>query len=142
MRKTIFYALSIVWGLPMILVGACAALVLTIFGHHPKRYGLCWHFKVGEAWGGISLGLVIITDNSPSISTCNHEHGHALQNCLWGPLFLFVIALPSVVRYWVREFQLSRGKALKPYDSIWFEGQASRWGSMFIYSLQNNDNCK
>lgn len=59
-----------------------------------------------------------------------------------GPLFPFVIALPSVTRYWIREFQLRQGKMLKPYNSIWFESQASKWGDAFIYSLGNQDNCK
>lgn len=53
-----------------------------------------------------------------------------------------MIALPSVTRYWIREFQLRQGKMLKPYNSIWFESQASKWGDAFIYSLGNQDNCK
>lgn len=142
MKKTIFYVLSVIWGFPMTLIGVCIALVLMIAGYRPERYGWCWHFKIGERWGGVSLGLVFITDESPSGSTCNHEHGHSLQNCLWGPLFPFVIALPSVIRYWVRELQLRRGKVLKPYTSIWFEGQASKWGDILMRSIRDSDMCK
>lgn len=142
MKKIVFYLLSVIWGLPMTLIGVFTALLLMAFGYRPKRYGWCWHFAVGTKWGGVSLGLIFITDDSSSASTRNHEHGHTFQNCLWGPLFPFVIAIPSVTRYWIRELQLRQGKMLKPYNSIWFESQASKWGDAFIYSLENQDNCK
>ena len=58
-----------------------------------------------------------------------HEYGHSLQNCILGPFMLIVVNLPSTVRYWYRRIAMSLGKApKKPYDSIWFEGQATKWG--------------
>ena len=49
-----------------------------------------------------------------------HEMGHGLQNCLWGPLGIFVIFIPSAIRYWYRELKFYR-KGLIPltqYDDI------------------------
>ena len=57
-----------------------------------------------------------------------HECGHGIQNCIWGPLMIFVVCIPSATRYWYREFKYHR-KGLTPptkYDDIWFEGQATR----------------
>lgn len=134
-NKTLFYALSFTWGIIMTFVGIVAELFLVVTGHKPKKHGLCYHFEVGNGWGGVNLGIVFITAANPSEHTKNHEHGHALQNCIWGPLMPFVIALPSAVRYHIRNFQQKRGKKLKSYDSAWFEGQASIWGDKFMNSL-------
>jgi hypothetical protein len=89
----------------MTLVGVVAALFLVVTGHKPKKHGLCYYFEVGKGWGGVNLGIVFITAANPSEHTKNHEHGYALQNCIWGPLMPFVIALPSAAIYHIRNFQ-------------------------------------
>lgn len=125
-NKLIFWLLSLTWGLPMTLVGAAAALILYWRGYLPTRWGPCWVFAVGEGWGGINLGPVVLVSKESRSNTINHEVGHALQNCVWGFLFPFVIAIPSVIRYWIREWT----KPTTGYDDIWFEGQATKLGKM------------
>lgn len=48
----------------------------------------------------------------------------------------FVISIPSAIRYWYREIlsrvDFQKYKQLPDYDAIWFEGQATRWGSDFV----------
>lgn len=134
-NKTSFYALSFTWGIIMTFIGLVAALFLVVTGHKPMKHGFCWRFEVGQGWGGVNLGPVIITAANPSERTKNHEHGHALQNCIWGPLMPFVIAIPSATRYWIREVQSKQGKTLEPYDNAWFEGDATRRGTEFMNSL-------
>lgn len=102
-NKLIFWLLSLTWGLPMTLIGAAAALFLRWRAYIPTRFGPCWVFVVGERWGGVNLGPIILVSKGSGSNTINHEIGHALQNCIWGPLFPFVIAIPSVIRYWIRE---------------------------------------
>lgn len=129
MRK-VFYLFNITWGLPMNLVGAVAALGLLIVGKRPERYGDCWCFTVGKGWGGVSLGMVMIVAEGASRHTMNHEHGHAIQNALYGVFMPFIVSVPSAARYWYR-----RGRdqsTLPPYDSAWFEGQATEWGNKYI----------
>ena len=62
-----------------------------------------------------------------------HEHGHGVQNCFWGILFIPVIWIPSAIRYWYRHIRYtSKGiKAPTSYDSIWFEGDASAVGRKY-----------
>lgn len=132
MNKTVFYILSLIWGLPMTLIGAVAGLVLRLVGKGPGRWGACWHFCIGKGWGGVSLGLVMITCENPGRHVKDHEHGHAVQNCCLGPLMPFVVCIPSVVRYWYREYRKRIGKpCTTAYDDIWFEGQASRVGALY-----------
>ena len=131
-NKQLFYFLSFTWGILMTSVGIVAALFLVAAGYKPKRHGWCYYFEVGKNWGGVNLGIVFLTEANPSAHTKNHEHGHALQNCIWGPLMPFVISLPSAARYHIYNFQWKRGKKLGEYDSAWFEGQASAWGDKFM----------
>ena len=130
MNRIKFYILSFTWGLPMTLIGCVAALILKAMGYKPKLYGYCWHFEVDGFLGGVSLGTVFVTSKNPTTRTKNHEHGHALQNCYYGFLFPFVVAIPSFVRCWY--FMLTPNKKHPPYDSIWFEGQATEWGDKLM----------
>jgi hypothetical protein len=139
-NKKLFYTLSFTWGIIMTFVGVVAALCLVVTGHKPKKHGWCYYFEVGNGWGGVNLGIVFITASNPSEHTKNHEHGHALQNCLWGPLMPFVVSLPSATRYWKRYFQQKQGVKLEPYDSVWYEGQATAWGTALINSLESDVN--
>ena len=130
-----FYLLSFTWGLPMVLIGLIAAFILRVFLHvKPRRLGYCLYFEYGEDWGGVSLGLTVITMKNPSDHTIKHEHGHAIQNCYLGFLFPFLVAIPSGIRYQYRSWMEYKhpDKKLKPYDAIWFEGSATELGTEFF----------
>ena len=133
MKKFWFYFLTFTWGLPMTIIGGLAVLAL---GLNPiRKYGYCWVYQFGRGWGGISLGPVIITSTPYVNDLMSHEHGHAIQNCWFGPFFPFVVGLPSVIRYWWREYLYKKGRRdLPDYYSIWFEAQASRVGTKFMES--------
>lgn len=133
MRKLLYllyWVLSLTWGLIMTLVGGLVALALLITGHKPKHLGPNVYFVVGKYWGGVNFGPFFLTSSLGEKETKYHESGHGLQNIIWGPLFVFVIAIPSAIRYWYRDLKYGR-KGLQPpteYDDIWFEGQATSWG--------------
>lgn len=132
MKKLLFYLLSFTWGLPMTLIGIVVGFILTISGKRSERWGACQHFKVGKNWGGANFGVVIVTDETPSKHIKNHEHGHAIQNCYFGFFMPFIVCIPSVVRYWYREFRRYIGNpCTTKYDDIWFEGQATRLGDIY-----------
>ena len=136
MKKFLFYFLSFTWGLPLTLIGLLVSSYLILIGYRPKRYGLCWCFNIGKDWGGLNLGLVFLTDQRDDLSTKTHEHGHGVQNCIFGPLMLIVVCIPSVVRYWYREWLVRSGikkySELSDYDSVWFEGSATKLGEYII----------
>lgn len=132
-NKFLFYFLSFTWGLPMTLIGLVVGGFLLLMGKRPDKWGSCWHFTLGKYWGGISLGLIFITDDQPTDSIKNHEHGHAIQNCYFGPFTPFVINIPSAIRYWYRRFRDRIGRPCKTgYYDIWFEEDASLLGGLYI----------
>ena len=130
MKKPVFYALSFTWGILLTLVGLVVAGVLICAGKKPKKWGWCYYFEVGENWGGLELGIIFLTDKTPSVRCRNHEFGHAIQNCYFGVLMPFVVCIPSAIRYHYRRHLTKKGIELKTdYDDVWFEGQATRLGT-------------
>lgn len=139
LSKTWFYILSFTWGIPMTLIGALISLVLIILKHKPIKNGYGWYFEIGEDWGGVDFGMFSIVNRNPSQHILQHEFGHSIQNCIFGILFIPIIAIPSMIRYWYREYLVSVKhkdySELPDYDSIWFEGQATMFGKRYIGNI-------
>lgn len=129
MKKSEFYFLSFTWGALLTLAGLLVAAVLLCLGHRPKKYGPCLCFEIGRGWGGFNLGVVFLTAKGASGATKKHELGHAIQNCKYGIFAIFAVFLPSVIRYWYRELTKNNKT---PYDAVWFEKQATEWGTKTI----------
>ena len=135
-NKFLFYFLSFTWGLLITVFGCVAAVALLVTGHRPYKYGYCFCFEVGKRWGGLNLGPIIIVSQNSSDHTKAHEHGHAIQNCWFGFLMPFIVGIPSVIRYWYREWLVrsdrKKSSELPDYDSVWYEGSASELGHKFM----------
>lgn len=133
MNKRAYYISNLTWGLPMTSIGLIIACVLICTGHKPKRWGGCIYFNVGkEYWGGVSLGLVFLADPEDDEHTKNHEFGHSIQNAKYGLLMPFIVAIPSFLRACYHTIRDYCGLQNKPYDSIWFEGEATELGNKYI----------
>ena len=122
-----YYLIQWTWGIIMNLIGLCVYTFAKIRKWPIKRYRkaieiICPSNKIG----GVSLGMFIMRGvNQEQVMA--HEYGHTIQNLRFGPAFLFAIGIPSFIR--CGYYTLMRNKkTLKPYDSIWFEGQATSLG--------------
>lgn len=137
-HDVIFYILSLTWGIitsligfiimiPFLITGKVRVFYRRLYGIFPKCFGSGW---------GFSMGCFFFTayDCGHDNELMAHECGHGLQNILWGPLMMFVIYIPSFIRFWIYTIRMNKGKEVKAYDSIWFEGQASWWGWNYIYN--------
>lgn len=135
-RRELFYFLSFTWGGIMSFIGLIGILIFAAMGRVKKYHGR-WYGHIGQGWGGVSLGCFFFcSDDCQEDYIQSHECGHGLQNIIWGPLFIFVIAIPSFLRYHYRDWAINTGrktwKDLPDYDSIWFEKQATKWGEKYI----------
>lgn len=145
----IFYILSFTWGLITSFIGLLLMLPFFISKNYKKingRYYGVFSKKFGKGWG-FEMGCFFFTsyDCSETEDICAHEMGHGIQNILWGPLMLFVISIPSCIRYWYREIKYYKKKITPPteYDDIWFEKQATVFGMKYIrrnYKFLNERN--
>ena len=135
-NDVLFYILSWTWGAITSFIGLLLMIPFLItrkfktfrgrlYGIFPKAFGEGWGFEMG-------CFFFVSNDCYDNRSMCEHESGHGIQNVLWGPLMLFVISIPSMIRFWYIEIRVRKGKPVNPYDSIWFEGQATRWGREYI----------
>lgn len=126
----LFYILNFTWGIIMNIIGAITALIVRCgFGIAPTKHAGNLVYRIGHNWGGVSLGIFTFVCEEAREHTLNHEFGHSIQNALFGPLFPFIVAIPSATRYWIFVSNESKGKTNPEYDSIWFEGSATRWGT-------------
>jgi hypothetical protein len=141
MNKKLYLFLSFTWGLPVTILGSIIALGLIIVGVKPEKfcYGYC--FRFGKTWGTFDLGPFFFTDKRPEIECDAHEFGHSIQNIMFGPLALFVVFIPSMLRYSYREVYTAvdpnEGADLPDYEAIWFESQATRLGTKLTKKYYN-----
>lgn len=135
-----FYVRSFTWGLPVNIGGAIVAAAMIVTGHRPERFGNCVRFTIGKNWGGGSMGVFMFTCRNASEQLKRHEHGHSIQNCFYGPLMPFV-NLQSSTRYLFRIGikKLHPHKNLPPYDSAWYEGEATELGNRFMNSRMRRE---
>lgn len=121
-------------GKPLSFIGDIVYLILYLLGHQQKTfYDICPYFEIGKDWGGLSLGWFFICCKDSSESLKCHEVRHTLQGANIGGWKMLALSLGSVVRYWYREIF----GATTPYDSWWFEGQATELGTKYVESRKN-----
>jgi hypothetical protein len=138
MNPKLYYTLNYTWGIIMTFIGFCVALVVQARGIKPQKHAGATYYQFGDNWGGISFGPYFFCCNQSGEHTKNHEFGHSLQNAIWGPLFPFVIAIPSFIRCQKFNSNIKKGIPNKEdYDAIWFEGQATEWGTKVAKEWDN-----
>lgn len=126
MKQFFYVVLQIFWGFPQTLLGFAVFLRLRKVHHY--RY----HGAVVTEWKkttGLSLGLFIFV---PAGYMGNdflvHEYGHTIQSLLLGPLYLFVIGVPSVLWCNMRCFARLRKKKNISYQKLYSECWANYLG--------------
>ena len=139
----LYWVWSLAWNGLVTILGIFVMLFALIFKKgkvHKNGYGLITVF--GGNWGGLNLGAFQFCgdyEGDPYYQEVRgHEFGHSLQGLIWGPLYLFIIFIPSVARYWYYTIKTSKGEKFPEgwYDSAWFEGQATRWGTKAVTNIE------
>lgn len=147
-HRWLYYLLACTWGIVMTTIGLVCTAILGIVKAvadlvkpgklkiNFNKYHWIYSISVGPAlWGGCDLGLMFLRDHESKGDLNEHEFGHTFQNCIFGPLFPFIVAIPSATRWWMRV--LKPNKEYKPYDSAWFEDAATQCG-MYAHKYLSN----
>lgn len=105
-KLILFWFVHCTWGIIMTLVGSVGALVMLVTGHKPKKHGYSIYFVTGHGWGGVCLGpFFFVSDDCDDIDSKTHEAGHSLFQAMpMGPLFPFLVGIPSMLRYYLFDF--------------------------------------
>lgn len=129
MRKVadiLIFAILFVWQLPQNLVAVCwlpfAGRVRKIVY---RNYCIALSGRMPKNASGVSLGnfAIISADCAEDERTLRHEvDGHTVDSKIFGPLYLLVIGLPSVLHlFWHRRFAPH-----KKYSDFYTERWANR----------------
>ena len=118
-----------------ILQNAVAKVVMLMFKAKPiatYEEATVYHWN---QQGGMSLGKHIFVDllevdntKKSHVDYVKHEYGHTVQSKYLGPLYLFVIGLPSLI--WAGCFQEYRKKNNISYYSFYTEKWADKLGGV------------
>ena len=125
-HRWLYYLLACTWGILMTVAGFIVSVVLAIgkifVGRKIefRRYNWIYSVAVGSSWGGLEFGLCFLRDLGNGEQLNAHEFGHTFQNILFGPFFIFLVWIPSIIWYWI--------PSSKPYDSMWWEDAATQCG--------------
>lgn len=145
-KDFLFYLVQWTWGLSVNLVGWIAFTICTkIKGYRWQHFGYAKIVYMPWNAGGLSLGLFIFVKDQHknkkwTYNTRIHEYGHTWQCLLLGPLYWFVIALPSII--WCNCFANYRKKNDIPYSALYCEGWANAWGEKFSGMKQSEEHKK
>ncbi|MCQ2496596.1 MAG: hypothetical protein MJ131_08395 [Lachnospiraceae bacterium] len=127
-----FASLQFTWGFFQNAYGLLVFLGLT--ATHPGRKLEFYHGAVVSYWSksySMSSGMFIFyghENSSDGRSVIVHEYGHALQSLALGPLFLFIIGIPSVIWAFSPHFIKLRRYGRRTYLDFYPESWANSWG--------------
>lgn len=106
------------WQLPQHLLGLALYL---IYLPVPNK-GV---FITEEISAGISLGEIVILPKFDE-TDAKHEHGHTIQSRILGPLYLFVIGIPSLCGNLIDRF-FHKGWPAKKRNKWYFSLPWEKW---------------
>ncbi len=143
----LYWLIQLTWGALLTIPGLLITSFCIVFlkGKAHKN-GFSYIVEIGSNWGGLELGAVALCGNYSKTNeswyqhTRKHEFGHSVQQLIFGPLQMFVVGIPSAVRYWYQRIERKKGKTFPSdwYDSAWFEGSATKWGTSWVEWIERN----
>ncbi len=101
---------------------------------HAFYHGAILTYHDGD-WGGVSLGMFIFVNHKRgeewSKPATVHEYGHTIQSLILGPLYLFVVGLPSFIWCNNKKCIKYRETSGKTYFDLYCERGANTLGELF-----------
>lgn len=138
LKKILLFIVNITWCLPQNLLGLCVYLWALFSGILRGKRTVNGKIEISvNDWalplGSLSLGefrfICHYVDSERREDTIYHEFGHTIQSYIFGPLFLIIFGLPSII--WANFFSAYRIKHNIDYDSFYTEKFATYLGNKF-----------
>ena len=141
----LYYVLNYTWGIILTIVGWIVLGFLHLFFRKKivdsNKFGPAHYVMIFHNWGGLELGCnFILAENMGDYWTFHtkcHEMGHTFQNAILGPFMIFLVSIPSAIRYWYQRIRTKKDKFNKPYDAAWFEESATDIGTKYYAEFFN-----
>lgn len=125
MKRYKYWIVQCTWGILQTFIGALIFMCLLnrMKNCSCHRRAIVVNIDNVKFKGGLSLGLFVFAFNDETESTRLHEEGHSIQSMILGPLYLFVIGLPSLI--WAGCFKNWRRRHNINYYSFYTESWAN-----------------
>ena len=130
MKRVIFILIQALWGFPQTIVGV---VVLLAHIRHPHYR---FHGAIVTPWnkkGSLSVGPFIFLSRHLKPEFVEHilvhEYGHCIQSLIFGPLYLLVMGLPSLIWGELPALRKLRREEHVPYFGFYTERLANYLGT-------------
>lgn len=118
-NQLMYVLLQFTWGILQNLAGLVMFLACKMLGCKSKKYKNAVVTKWNNKYGSVSLGMFLFVTDDEDETLVAHEYGHSLQSLFLGPLFFFVIGIPSIC--WAAFGDNYRKKHNKTYYEFYTE---------------------
>ncbi len=123
--KYIYYILQWTWGILQNIIGLVIFLLNINRPHYIYNGAVVTRWKRPDSLG---MGMFIFHRSNDKY-VLSHEYGHTIQSIILGPLFLFVIGIPSII--WAGCFGDYRKRNNIDYYSVFQEKWATELGKKY-----------
>ncbi len=142
MKRILYIFIQCTWGAVQSIMGAGLMLLLGKQKHFrgPYRCAILTEYnsdtlpRCMRTLGSVSLGMFIFVNATRGEDNANrtaaHEYGHTIQSILLGPLYLFIVGIPSFL--WCKYYSRHRAEYTArgiDYCSRFPEKQATYYGN-------------
>lgn len=139
LNHIVYTLIQLTWGICQNAFGILLFLILTII--NPKRKRKYYHGAIMSYWKfpfSMGLGMFIFFGHSNKNETYQsevlvHEFGHTIQSCILGPLFMFVIGIPSFLWAFIPCFVKMRKEGKYSYLEFYPEKWANYEGERVLH---------
>lgn len=130
-KYTLYWLWQCTFGIVQTLIGFCVFLRY-VRCKHECYHGAILTYHDGD-WGGVSLGtFIFVNGNRPDVWTKDarvHEYGHTVQSLFTGPLYMLVIAIPSMIWCGSKKLHEKRMRGELNYYDLYCESGANTLGA-------------
>jgi hypothetical protein len=133
MKNPYLLLFRLIWEFPQVFI-ALVTMFITIIpfskGFAEIGNSIIMYTKGG--WGAICLGPFIFISEGSKGHSEKHEYGHSIQSMILGPLYLFIIGLPSLLHatYFLLYYKIKKRRPKKNYYSFFTEKWADKLGGV------------
>lgn len=129
------------WGFPQTLAGAIIYALNKNSRHYPYKGAMVTEWKSKSS---LSLGMFLFVSDDPfyyypqyrkeydpecfSKMLMIHEYGHTIQSLIFGPLYIFLVGIPSIAWSFLPVFVRKRERNKISYFSAYPERWANKLG--------------
>lgn len=133
MKLFVYILCQCLWGMPQTLLGAVLFLLTLKYNKSSRNGNVITYWKSGYS---ASLGIFVFIARDLPLEERErlfvHEFGHSVQSLIFGPLYLPLMALPSMIWCMLPPFKKYRIRRGISYYDFFTERLADRLGESFL----------